>query len=107
MAVSKCCQCNGAKAKCVRCACSKQKRPCSSCLLGKKGGCLLAPAIGLLLRRHVAVLLPRWTLTLHLRPLVAGEMPHGHSLPYQLIQALAHLALLIHYLLSRRFAVNK
>ena len=39
MAASRCCNCNGSKAKCVRCHCSKNGLPCSSCCPGDKGAC--------------------------------------------------------------------
>ena len=34
-----CCPCNGQRARCVRCRCIKDKRPCSSCLPGRNGRC--------------------------------------------------------------------
>ena len=35
----RCCQCNGVNAKCIRCACTKEKRSCVSCLPSKSNNC--------------------------------------------------------------------
>ena len=35
----KCCTCNGEKARCVRCVCVKNKRPCLNCLPGRANSC--------------------------------------------------------------------
>ena len=34
-----CCQCNGVNAKCIRCVCTKEKRPFVSCLPSKSNKC--------------------------------------------------------------------
>ena len=36
---ARCCQCNGVNAKCIRCACTKEKWPCVSCLASKSNNC--------------------------------------------------------------------
>ena len=36
---ARCCQSNGVNAKCIRCVCTKEKRPCVSCLPSKSNNC--------------------------------------------------------------------
>ncbi len=38
-AMARCCPCNGANAKCTRCYCVRNGRPCVSCLPGKSEVC--------------------------------------------------------------------
>ena len=35
----RCCQCNGARAKCLRCLCRRNNNPCTSCFPGERGCC--------------------------------------------------------------------
>ena len=39
MAAPRCCKCNGVRAKCFRCACSRSQIPCSPCHPGGRGSC--------------------------------------------------------------------
>ena len=39
MASSRCCSCNGRSAKCIRCVCARNGRPCFSCLPNNSGRC--------------------------------------------------------------------
>ena len=36
---SRCCDCNGKRARCTRCVCAKAKRPCSNCHLINRDSC--------------------------------------------------------------------
>ena len=37
---ARCCTCNGVSAKCIRCLCVRNERPCVSCLPRRSGNCL-------------------------------------------------------------------
>ena len=41
----RCCQCNGARAKCLRCSCRRKKTPCTSCFPGERGCCGNSPPV--------------------------------------------------------------
>ena len=41
----RCCQCNGARAKCLRCSCRRNKTPCTSCFPGERGCCGNTPPV--------------------------------------------------------------